>query len=254
MKQKAIIIDDEENAITGLKLLIEHANIPLEIIGSATNVIDGLKLFKHKEPDIVFLDIEMPYGNGFDILDRLLPVRFEVIFITAFREYSLKAIRYSALDYLLKPVDITELKEAVTKAEQNLQSKDFNLRLENFLMNVKTPSLHFNKIALPGKAGVVFVPISDIIRCEASSNYTFFIIKNRGKIISSKSIKEYEAILPAAVFFRVHNSHLVNLNYVQGYQWGRGGCLEMEDGVMIEVASRRKDELIRRLGLERKKL
>jgi two-component system, LytTR family, response regulator len=251
---KSVIIDDEPDNVIILRKMLQEFCPGVLLLGEANNAVKAVTLIRQVEPDLVFLDIEMPYGNGFDILDRLLPVRFEVIFITAFREYSLKAIRYSALDYLLKPVDITELKEAVTKAEQNLQSKDFNLRLENFLMNVKTPSLHFNKIALPGKAGVVFVPISDIIRCEASSNYTFFIIKNRGKIISSKSIKEYEAILPAAVFFRVHNSHLVNLNYVQGYQWGRGGCLEMEDGVMIEVASRRKDELIRRLGLERKKL
>src|SRR5688500_18193855 len=251
---KSVIIDDEPDNVIILRKMLQEFCPGVLLLGEANNAVKAVTLIRQVEPDLVFLDIEMPYGNGFDILDRLLPVRFEVIFITAFREYSLKAIRYSALDYLLKPVDITELKEAVTKAEQNLQSKDFNPRLENFLMNVKTPSLHFNKIALPGKAGVVFVPISDIIRCEASSNYTFFIIKNRGKIISSKSIKEYEAILPAAVFFRVHNSHLVNLNYVQGYQWGRGGCLEMEDGVMIEVASRRKDELIRRLGLERKKL
>jgi two-component system LytT family response regulator len=251
---KSIIIDDEPDNVMVLTKMIQEFCPGVSLLGEADNAIKAVTLIQQVEPDLVFLDVEMPYGNGFDILDRVLPVRFEVIFITAFEAYLLKAIRYRALDYLLKPVDLTELMEAVAKAEQNIQSKNFNWRLEKFLMDLKKPDLNLNKIALPGKSGVVFIPISDIIRCEASNNYTIFIIKNRGKIISAKSVKEYEAILPKELFFRVHNSHLVNLNYVQGYQWGRGGCLEMEDGVVLEVAARRKDELILRLGLERKKL
>jgi two-component system LytT family response regulator len=250
---KSIIIDDEPNNVIVLANMLQEFCPQVTLLGEAGNAVKAVTLIKEVEPDLVFLDVEMPYGNGFDVLDRLLPVRFEVIFITAFKEYSLKAIRYRALDYLLKPVDITELKEAVARAEQNIRSKDVNWRLEKFMMDLKKPASNINKIALPGKTGVVFIPIADIIRCEASNNYTYFIIRNREKIISAKSIKEYEALLPQETFFRVHNSHLVNLNYVQGYRWGRGGDLEMEDGAVIEVAARRKDELISRLGLERKK-
>jgi len=246
---KSVIIDDEPDNVVVLSKLLQEFCPDVSVTGVAGNVLKAVAVIREMQPDLVFLDVEMPYGNGFDILDRLRPVHFEVIFITAFNEYALKAIRYNALDYLLKPVNIGELQEAVIKVSKHAQLKTFNQQLEDFLQNLKKQPLITDKIALPSASGVVFIPLKDIIRCEANRGYTIFTIKNRRKIISSKSVKEYEEILPGEVFFRVHNSHLVNLYCVQGYQWGRGGCLEMEDGAMVKVAARRKSELIARLGL-----
>lgn len=248
---KTIIIDDEPKSIRILSTMLQEYCPDITVLGTAQHAQEAIPLIRQVEPDLVFLDIEMPLANGFDLLDQLRPVNFEVIFVTAFNEYSLKAFRYSVLDYLLKPVGIEELQQAVQKATHNIQLKNFNMRLDNFMQNMKQPSLRLQKIALPAKEGVVLVPISDIIRCEARREYALFIIKNREKIISSKNIKEYEELLPDDIFFRVHNSHLINLNYIKVYHRGRGGHVEMEDGTLIEVATRRKEELLSRLGLIR---
>ncbi|HEY4150025.1 MAG TPA: LytTR family DNA-binding domain-containing protein [Chitinophagaceae bacterium] len=248
---KAIIIDDEPKSIKILSTMLREYCSCITVLGIAQRAQEAIPMIQQLEPDLVFLDIEMPLGNGFDILDQLRPVNFEVIFVTAFDEYSLKAFRYSVLDYLIKPVGIEELQQAVQKAMRNIQLKNFNSRLDNFLQNLKKPSLRLQKIALPVREGIVLVPIPDIIRCEARREYTSFVIKNREKIISSKNIKENEELLPGDTFFRVHNSHLINLNYVRVYHRGRGGHVEMEDGTMIEVATRRKEELLSRLGLVR---
>ncbi|AXY74007.1 DNA-binding response regulator [Paraflavitalea soli] len=246
---RALLIDDEPKNNRILKLMLEEFCPQVKIEGQADNAEDGVTLIRDTGPDLVFLDIEMPYGSGFDLLDKLKPVSFEIIFITAFNNYSLKAIKYSALDYLLKPVNIDELIAAVTKASDKLATRNINARIENLLYNLKRPQQGLQKIALPSKEGYVFVSLTDIIRCEAKSGYTTFFIKDMEKIISSKNIKEYEPLLTDDTFFRIHNSHIVNLNYVKKYHRGRGGFLEMEDGAMIEVATRRKDELMARFGL-----
>jgi two-component system LytT family response regulator len=248
---KAVIIDDEPRSIKILSAMLQNYCPEVFVAGTAHRAREAETLIRQIQPDLVFLDIEMPHANGFEILDRFRPLPFEVIFVTAFNNYTLKAFRYSALDYLLKPVSIVELQEAVRKAVRNIQLKNVNVQLENFLQSLKAPSLRMQKIALPGKEGVILVPILDIIRCEARREYTSFIIKSMEKIISSKNITENEKLLPEDTFFRVHNSHLVNLNYVRVYHRGRGGHVEMEDGSKIEVASRRKDELLARLGLVR---
>lgn len=248
---RAVLIDDEPKNNRILKLMLEEFCPDVLIEGQADNATEGVTLIRETEPDLVFLDIEMPYGSGFDLLDQLKPIRFEVIFITAFNDYSLKAIKYSALDYLLKPVNIDELIAAVTKAAEKVAARNINSRIENLLYNLKKPAQNIQKIALPSKEGYVFVLLSDIIRCESKSGYTTFYIKDMEKIVSSKNIKEYEPLLSDNIFFRIHNSHIVNLNHVKKYHRGRGGYLEMEDGAMIEVATRRKDELMARFGLLR---
>jgi two-component system LytT family response regulator len=189
----------------------------------------------------------MPYGNAFDILDKLMPVEFEVIFITAFNEYAVKAFRYSALDYLLKPININELKTAVEKALLRISSKSTNLQLKNLIQNLQSKNEALRKIALPLRDGLIFVTMSDIIRCEASGSYTYLFIKGKEKIISSKSIKEYVELLPDAIFFRVHHSHIINLTEIKKYHRGRGGEVEMSDGALIDVAVRRKEEFLSRL-------
>ncbi|MDO6431879.1 LytTR family DNA-binding domain-containing protein [Flavitalea sp. BT771] len=246
---KAVIVEDEPNNVIILEGMIQEFCPHVSIAGKAGNVHKAEALIRETDPDLVFMDIEMPYGSGFDVLDRLRPARFEVIFVTAFNEYTVKAFRYSALDYLLKPIDINELLQSVSRAERNIQLKNFDRRLDGFLQSMKKLSLEMPKIGLPGKNGVVFVNVSDIMRLEANRGYTHIIIKDKRKIISSKNILEYEELLPGNKFYRVHHSHLVNLSYVNGYQRGRGGYLEMEDGAVIEVAVRRKDELMVRLGL-----
>jgi two-component system LytT family response regulator len=248
---RAVLIDDEPKNNRILKKMLEEFCPDVLIEGQADNVTDGISLIREVEPDLVFLDIEMPYGSGFDLLDKLKPVRFEVVFITAFNDYSLKAIKYSALDYLLKPVNIEELKMAVAKAAEKVSVRNINARIENLLYNLKKPQQDIQKIALPSKEGYMFVVLTDIIRCESKGGYTTFYIKDMEKIVSSRNIKEYEPLLSNELFFRIHNSHIVNLNHVKKYHRGRGGYLEMEDGAMIEVATRRKDELMARFGLLR---
>lgn len=245
----ALLIDDEPKNNRILKLMLEEFCPQVKVDGLAENAEEGLQLIHEKDPNLVFLDIEMPFGSGFDLLDKIKPVSFEIIFITAFNNYSLKAIKYSALDYLLKPVNIDELIMAVAKAEEKVKARSVNSRIENLIFNLKKPNAGLQKLALPSKEGYIFVALSDIVRCEAKNGYTIFHIKGIEKVISSKSIKEYEPLLTDDMFFRIHNSHIINLNHIKKYHRGRGGIVEMEDGTMLEVATRRKDELMARFGV-----
>jgi len=246
---RALLIDDEPKNNRILKLMLEEFCPQVKVEGQAENAEEGITMVRELAPDLVFLDIEMPFGSGFDLLDRLKPVTFEIIFITAFNNYSLKAIKYSALDYLLKPVSIDELIAAVTKAREKIKTQQVNTRIENLLHNLKKPAASLQKMALPSKEGYVFIALSEIIRCESKNGYAVFHIRGMDKIVSSKNIKEYETLLQDEMFFRIHNSHIINLNYIKKYHRGRGGFVEMEDGSMLEVATRRKDELMARFGL-----
>ena len=247
---KAVLIDDEANNNMILANMLREFCPDVVVAGVAETVAKGEALIRKSKPDLVFLDIEMPYGNGFDLLDRLRPINFEVVFVTAFNEYAIRAFRYSALDYLLKPVEFEKLQEAVAKAERNLQLKNFGQRLDCYMQTLEKIDPSLQKIALPAKKRVVLVPLSDIIRCEANRGYTLFIIKNMEKIISSKNIKEYEELLPANLFLRIHHSHLVNYLFIRGYHYGRGGKVEMEDGALVEVSPRQKNKLLERIGLK----
>jgi len=246
----ALIIDDEPKNIRILNGLLEECCPEVNVIGEAFSAESAVPLIQEKQPDLVFLDIEMPYGNAFDLLDMVMPVSFEIIFITAFDAYTLKAFKYSALDYLLKPVSIDELKAAVDKAKERIKSKNINLQLQTLLTNIHKPSAAMQKLALPCNDGLVFVLLSDIVRFEAKGGYTQVYLNSQEKIIASRNIKEYEDILPEDVFFRIHNSHIINLNYVKKYHKGRGGMIEMSDGAKIEVAIRRKDEFLAHFGFK----
>jgi two-component system LytT family response regulator len=247
---KAVIIDDEPKSVKILSTMLQAYCPGITVAGTTHNALEAEALIQQVQPQLVFLDIEMPHANGFDILDTFRPLPFEVIFVTAFNEYTLKAFRYNVLDYLLKPVSIEELQEAVHKAVRNIQLKNFNAQLDQFLQDYRKPVQSLQRIALTDKHGAIFISVPDIVRCEASGGYTSFVIKNRKKIVSSRNIKEYEELLPTDTFFRVHNSHLVNLNCIRIYHRGRGGYLEMEDGAVIEVAVRRKEDLLLRIGLK----
>lgn len=244
-----VIVDDEAKNIRVLKAMIDEFCPDVEIVGKAADAQEAEEVIEKTSPDLVLLDIEMPHGNAFDLLDRLMPVSFEVVFITAFNEYSLRAFKYSALDFILKPVEIEELRRAIQKAAGMLKLKQSNQRLNNLLDNLQQPDPILHKLALPDKDGLIFVPIDQIVRCEASKGYTFLHLKNGVKHLSSRNIKEYEDMLPAKHFLRVHNSHIINLQCVKKYKRGRGGEIEMDDNALIEVATRRKNDFLKRFGL-----
>lgn len=241
---KTVIVDDEPKNLRILKKLLQDFCPQIQVIGEAGDAKMAFKVIRELKPELVILDIEMPYGNAFDLLDSLMPIDFEIIFITAFDNYSLKAFKYSALDYLLKPVDISELQLATEKAIQKITGKNINQQVALLLSNFKNPQNNLQKIAIPTMDGFVFMNVEDIARCEANGAYTFIHTIRNEKITASKSIREYEELLPSAIFCRIHNSHLVNLNKIKKYSKGRGGTVIMEDGAILEVAIRRRDEFL----------
>jgi two-component system LytT family response regulator len=245
---QALIVDDEPKNIRILQGLLEESCLDVKVTGEAISAETAIPLIREKNPDLVFLDIEMPYGNAFDLLDRIMPVNFEIIFITAFDDYTLKAFKYSALDYLLKPVSIDELKKAIDKAKERIRFKNINQQLQNLLFNINKSNASLQKMALPCEEGLIFVQLSDIIRFEAKGGYTNVHMADKQKYVSSRIIKEYEDMLPDDIFLRIHNSHIINLNYVKKYQKGRGGIIVMSDNAQIEVAIRRRDDFLRRFG------
>ena len=232
----AVIIDDEPKNVRVLKNMLNEFCPEVSLLGEANDSNEGKELIQQKKPELVFLDIEMPYGNGFDLLNALMPIDFEVIFVTAFDKYMLKALKYSALDYLLKPVNIAELKAAVKHAETRIKKNSINQQLTVLLENFKKHEPGLKKIAIPTADGFDFILIEDIVRCEAQGPYTRIFTKDSKKILVSKPLKEYESLLPDNIFLRIHNSHLVNLNFIKKYNRGRGGYIEMDDGTTLEVA------------------
>ncbi|MGG9961909.1 LytR/AlgR family response regulator transcription factor [Ferruginibacter sp. SUN106] len=242
----AIIIDDEPGNIVTLSELIKQYCPNVNIVQTAPDPLKGYELIKETEPELVFLDIEMPYGNAFDLLDRLLPVSFEVIFVTAFNDYAIKAFKYAALDYLLKPVNINELKEAVNKVEKRIKERSLNDRISTLLNNFKPENAGIQKIALPTADGCHFEDISNIMYLQAEGSYTHIHIKRKEKILVSKTLKLLEDILPSAIFCRIHHSCLININYVKKYYKGRGGYVQMEDDTCIEISIRKKNDFFDR--------
>jgi two-component system LytT family response regulator len=243
---RSVIIDDEPgNIITLTEALKEYCPL-VRVEGSATNPVKGYELIQEINPGLVFLDIEMPYGNAFDLLDKLAPVSFEVIFVTAFNDYAIKAIRYAALDYILKPININELKEAVNKAIKRLEEKNINTRINSLLNNFKLQDQTSHKIGLPVVDGFRFEDINNIMYIQAEGNYTFVFIEGEKKELVTKSLKEFEDVLPATLFCRVHHSCIININFVKKYFKGRGGYVGMKDGTAIEVSARRKNDFFER--------
>lgn len=245
-KISCVIIDDEPGNIATLTELLNSYCPEITIEGTAPDSIKGYDIIKKTKPELVFLDIEMPYGNAFDLLDKLNPIDFEIVFVTAFNNYAIKAFKYAALDYILKPVNITELKDAVKKVSGHLENKNINSRIAMLLSNLKPENNNMQKIGLATVDGFHFEDINNIMYLIAKGNYVEVYIKDKKKEIASRKIKEFEEILPEATFCRVHHSYIININFVRKYYKGRGGYVEMEDGTNIEIAVRKKESFFDR--------
>lgn len=247
---RSILVDDDTKNITVLKALLKELYTEIEVVGEAGSAEEAAKLIPLVKPDLVFLDIEMPFGNAFDLLDKLMPVNFEIIFITAFDNYTLKAFRYSALDYLLKPVDIDDLQVAVQRAENKISLKTINTQLSNLLYNMNKPFVSVTRIAMPVKEGFDFIDINAIISCESKNNCTIVHTQTGKKYTCTRTIKDYEDLLPVDSFFRIHYSHIVNVNFIRKFfKDGRSGYVELSDGSTLPVANRRKDIFLSKFGL-----
>jgi two-component system LytT family response regulator len=244
---RAVLIDDETDSIRVLRKLLETYCPQVEVVGTAEGVETGLAVIQATHPDVLFLDIEMTQGNAFDLLNQLRPVAFQVIFVTAFDNYAIRAFKYSAVDYLLKPVDIDELVSAVGRVAERSQQRNIIDQMQVFLDNMGTYSLSQQKMAVPTVDGLIFINLREVVRLEAKSSYTQIKLENGEVVMATRTIKDYEDILPETLFCRIHNSHIINLQKIEKYHKGRGGYVILEDGSEIEVASRRRQEFLRRL-------
>jgi two-component system, LytTR family, response regulator len=232
----AVIIDDEQNGRLALREKLKLFCPEVEVLAEAENGKLGLEIIKKYKPEIIFLDVEMPEMNGFEMLTQLSERKAHVIFTTAYDQYAIKAIKYAAFDYLLKPIDIEELKLTVKKAWDN--------DLQEERKKIITTGKSFTKLAIATVDGLHFIPIADIIRLEADSNYTTFYLQNGTKFLSSRSLIDYEELLNDHNFFRCHHSHIINLNFVSKYIKNDGGEIVMSDGTHVDISRRKKKEFL----------
>jgi two-component system LytT family response regulator len=241
MEITCVIIDDEPNNIQNLETILQSHCTGIQVAGTALNADEGIAAIRTHQPGIVFLDIQMPGKSGFEVLKEFDSPAFEVIFITAYDQYGIQAIKFSALDYLLKPINIPELKQAVEKARQKLLAKDKDNKLENLLEYMKRGQKEVPKIALPTLNEIRYIKVDEIIRCEASDNYTMFYIQNDERILVCKTLKDFAELLQPHGFVRTHQSHLVNTHFVKSYLKEDGGALQMNDLVKIPISRQNRD-------------
>jgi two-component system, LytTR family, response regulator len=249
---KAIIVDDEQHCIDALQTMLQKKCPEVTVLGGVNSVREAKELIIELQPDVVFLDVEMPHQNGFELLKMFDKITFDVIFTTAYEQYALKAIKFNALDYLLKPFSVKELQDAIQKcisrrnAVNSGQPEATISPLEVFLQNMKTLHQTHKKIALPTINGLVFMPVQNIVRCESTGNYTRIFFTDKKNLMVSRPLKEFEELLTDVDFFRVHNSHLINLQQMQSYIQGEGGFALMSDGTQVEISRRRKADFLKK--------
>jgi two-component system LytT family response regulator len=240
---KTLIVEDETRGRKALKAMLSDIN-EVVLVGESPDVEDAIIKIQIHNPDLILLDIEMPSKNGFDLLAAMPNRSFDVIFTTAYDSYALKAIKCSAIDYLLKPIHPEELKLAIKKTiekRKQIQHQS-NLQMNNLLDNLKTINKQSFKLSLPNASGSVFVAINEIIRCESDANYTrFFLEKDAKVMLVSKTLKDYDELLTDFGFCRVHHSHLINLKFIKKYIRGEGGTVVMLDGTEVEVSRRKRE-------------
>ncbi len=243
-KLKAIIVEDEEASRETLNNYLTKYCPNVELLEMAESVQTGLAAIDKHKPDVVFLDIEMPYGNAFDLLESLDDIAFEIIFVTAYRDYAIKALNLSAAYYILKPIDIDELVSAVEKISARKKEGEDVFHTKILMDNIKSNAIQHKKIVLPQMDGFEVVNVNDIIRAEANDNYTNFYLVGGKKFLVSKTLKHFNELLSEFDFIRIHKSHLVNLQYITKYIKGKGGQVRMSDESIVDVSATRKKELL----------
>ncbi len=244
---KAVIIDDEPNAREKMQLLLERYCKDVQVMALAKDADEGIAAIQEHKPDLIFLDIEMPVLTGFDMLKKIPEINFEIIFTTAHDHYAIKAIKFSALDYLLKPIDLDQLQEAVKKVAGRKTEKTSLAQYQMLKNNLEKKHSAMEQLSVPAQTGMIFIKVPDIVYCEADSNYTKIFLHNKQKIVSSRTLKEYEELLDESGFIRIHHSYLVNKIHVREYLKGEGGQILMNDGTALDVSRRKKEQVLEKL-------
>jgi two-component system, LytTR family, response regulator len=244
-----IIVDDEFKSRESLKALIEGFCEDIKVAAVCQNGAETISAIEEHKPDVVFMDIQLQRETGFDILEKLNKIDFEVIFTTAYSEFAIQAFKFSAIDYLLKPIDISDLRKAVEKARKRTVG-NISARMDQLVINLKSNSQKYFKLALPSHDGLVFVNIDDIIYCEASGNYTNIHMDTGQKYIIGRTLKEYEDLLSDRDFFRIHNSYLINLGAIKKYIRGEGGQVVMSNDIYLDVSKLKKKYFLEKIRIK----
>ncbi|HVW12715.1 MAG TPA: LytTR family DNA-binding domain-containing protein [Mucilaginibacter sp.] len=245
---RSIIVDDEDHCVNRLQGLLDtYCKHTVQVAGTFNTVEKALAGIAKIKPDLLFLDVQLHEQTGFDLLSQLPNINFEVIFTTAYDNYAIKAFRFSAFDYLLKPIDPDELLQAISKLQKVMQHNELSEKFSALLGNLRSNSLAALKITVPTNKGLVFLPVDDIIRCEASVNYTTIYLKDKQSLMVAKTLKDFEELLADHHFFRIHNSHLINLNCIKSYHRGKGGYVVLSDNTSLEVSTRKKDLFLKKV-------
>ena len=243
----AIIIDDEPKGRLALREKLNLYCTNVKVVAEASNGKEAISLIQQHHPQLLFLDVEMPVMNGFEMLNNIKERNFHIIFTTAYDQYAIKAIKYAAFDYLLKPIDIEELRFSISKIDQ-IENKTLGKQVEIMQQNLQLPKKNFNKLAVPSLEGLLFFDVSSIIHLEAHSNYTIIHFTNHPKVTASKTLKEFEELLSADIFFRPHHSHIINLQFIKRYIKGDGGQVELENGTYVDISRRKKEDFLKAIG------
>ncbi|MEQ8323082.1 MAG: LytTR family DNA-binding domain-containing protein [Vicingaceae bacterium] len=241
---RTVIIDDEKGARNVIRELLQRLCPQVEVVGEGDSVESGYDIINKTDPDLVLLDVEMPGGSGFNILERYDEVDFKTIFITAYDQYSLKAIKASALDYVLKPIDSAELVNAIKKADKGDKKSE---NMKSLMANVQSND-GIKKLAIASTGKITFLDIESIVRCEAEGSYTYIFTQDGVKHLSSKPIKEYEDLLTDRYFFRIHRSHLINLHMVDHYKKGERDIVTLKDKSVVEVSRKKRSLFVQAMG------
>ena len=240
----SVIIDDQKDGREAIRLNLERHCSEVNIVAICGSASQGIEAIKSHQPDLVFLDIQIPNMSGFDLLEELEPINFEVIFVTAYNQYAIKAIRFSALDYLLKPIDPVELIEAVGKVQERQNQKDLMFRFQSMLRNVKCMPGNIGKLAISNMDGIIFLETERIIFCRAEGNYTKIYLTGKQTHLVTKKLKQFENMLSESGFCRVHHASVINLNHVQKYVKGESCHVVLTDGYRVDVSRRRKEAFL----------
>ncbi|MEZ5196898.1 MAG: LytTR family DNA-binding domain-containing protein [Bacteroidales bacterium] len=246
---KIVIIDDEERARKSIAGILNLSNHNIQLVGEAFDVKSGIDAIREHNPDLVLLDINMPDGTGFDLLKKLDNINFKVIFITAYEEFAIRAFEFSAIDYILKPVDPSKLVDAINRANHLIEQENMGLKLNALFANLENSASDCKKIVLKTAESIYVVNTSDVIRSESDGGYTRFFLVDGKKILVSRNMKDFEEMLNGFGFFRIHQSHLINLKYIDHYSKVEGGAVVMKDNSTLPLARRKKDSFLKLLEM-----